>query len=712
MEEIAVNWIASSNFRVSLLGVDLLSEVVGHLGVKFRHLMTKVDNQLISKLGDPKVKDPSIQMFLNIFKAAFGGPEAQQLERILKQAWNDRVWRVREGACHLLRHMLDRTCDEMFQGQAKEVGLSKLVPELLRLSDDDKQQEVREAAMEVFVAGYRCFGQRIKQDLYKRAPKRLNLMLAKMQDVVPDDNVIRNNQTPTRPTGSRPGSRTGSRTPSNIRTPNSRINSGTLGRKRTGATGATGGEGDGNNRLSAGAVGVSELENEYNLNLPEPTKFDLSERGVEQLLERAKEKLCSPKTEWEHRITELRLIRLIVLQQLLDQVNGAELRKLAPSFNAALADLRSSVTREACVTIASMAKYTTESSYGSLVNLLVPNLIKLIANSARIMSSSASSCLTVILRDCHNYKIISHFTEQVRESKSVITRRKCIEMVAHILKLWPESELRRQVVMDDITSTLHKTLQDPDSEARQTARDGFHCLYDKFPDEAERIRSDLPHQVQKMLQYTSLSRTGSQDSLTSNGSQASSHGSARTPGVRGRPRHTSASRRNPPTPNFKKNLPFGRSRSDLDPTAFHRFGPVAPVVSKTLTPKKFINVESRYSQNKLRTPTRKPTMSQPGSRSGSPPHIIDSSKRRTPSRIPRSAASSRESSPDGFRIDRYVCCFLNPSAELETVLEIDFNLMQKSRSCKLIHHWHGHRPVIIFGTPVFVHTLHYLVSHR
>ena len=78
--------------------------------------MTKVDNQLISKLGDVKVKDPSIQMFLNIFKAAFGGPEAQQLERILRQAWNDRVWRVREGGCQLLRHILDRCLDEMFQG--------------------------------------------------------------------------------------------------------------------------------------------------------------------------------------------------------------------------------------------------------------------------------------------------------------------------------------------------------------------------------------------------------------------------------------------------------------------------------------------------------------------------------------------------------------------------------------------------------------------
>ena len=67
-------------------------------------------------------------------------------------------------------------------------------------------------------------------------------------------------------------------------------------------------------------------------------------------MERAKQKLTSAKTEWEHRVTELRMIRLIALEQLLFEYSAAELRKFAPAFNTALADLRSTVTREACVT--------------------------------------------------------------------------------------------------------------------------------------------------------------------------------------------------------------------------------------------------------------------------------------------------------------------------------------------------------------------------
>lgn len=108
MSDIATNWIGSSNHRVSLQGIDLLSVVVGYMGIKFRALLTKCDVQLIAKMGDQQIQDPAIQMFLNIFKAAYDGPEALAMERILKQAFGHKVWRVREGGCHLLRHTLDK----------------------------------------------------------------------------------------------------------------------------------------------------------------------------------------------------------------------------------------------------------------------------------------------------------------------------------------------------------------------------------------------------------------------------------------------------------------------------------------------------------------------------------------------------------------------------------------------------------------------------
>ena len=103
VEEISLNWIASSNPKVSRLGIDLLNEAVNNLGRKFRSILTKVSDQLIAKFGNERTQDAALQMFINIFVVAYDGPDPSVYERLLNQAWNDRVWRVREGGCHLLR---------------------------------------------------------------------------------------------------------------------------------------------------------------------------------------------------------------------------------------------------------------------------------------------------------------------------------------------------------------------------------------------------------------------------------------------------------------------------------------------------------------------------------------------------------------------------------------------------------------------------------
>ena len=86
----------------------------------------------------------------------------------------------------------------------------------------------------------------------------------------------------------------------------------------------------------AGAIGVADLENEINQNLPNRLKLDLTDRGVLELIERAKEKLNSASTEWEHRITELRILRFLALEQYLNEFSAADHRKLAPCLNFAL----------------------------------------------------------------------------------------------------------------------------------------------------------------------------------------------------------------------------------------------------------------------------------------------------------------------------------------------------------------------------------------
>ena len=93
--------------------------------------MTKVSDQLINKFGNERTQDAALQMFINIFVVAYGGPDPAVYERLLNQAWNDRAWRVREGGCHLLRHTLEQTVDNgHFHGQVSLAKIIKIIFEL------------------------------------------------------------------------------------------------------------------------------------------------------------------------------------------------------------------------------------------------------------------------------------------------------------------------------------------------------------------------------------------------------------------------------------------------------------------------------------------------------------------------------------------------------------------------------------------------------
>ena len=148
------------------------------------------------------------------------------------------------------------------------------------------------------MAAYRCFGDRITNDLRKARPKRINQILERFEDIVPSTEAIARNMTPkvlkTQPrTLARPPSRgDGPKRPATSGL------SGTVGRRKK-----LGGEGD--RAAAAGAVGISELEAEYEANLPDSNFIDLSERTI---IDKIQSDLKSTKTEWEDRNKQLRYI--------------------------------------------------------------------------------------------------------------------------------------------------------------------------------------------------------------------------------------------------------------------------------------------------------------------------------------------------------------------------------------------------------------------
>lgn len=165
------------------------------------------------------------------------------------------------------------------------------MPSLLKLASEDKQTEVREAAMDALQRGYLCFGEKLRQDIVKRRPSRLPTILRRLDEVQTSEDQLQTNahfKTPSRPASRQEPSR-----------PQSTYKSSTLGRRRNNPTG-----GGGDNITAAGAVGTVELEQEYEKNLPNLNTFDIS--TVNQRIDQIQQRLTSTKTEWEDRNTELR----------------------------------------------------------------------------------------------------------------------------------------------------------------------------------------------------------------------------------------------------------------------------------------------------------------------------------------------------------------------------------------------------------------------
>ena len=131
--------------------------------------------------------------------------------------------------------------------------------------------------------------------MIRKRPKRLQQILNKLEDVDPSE------MGPSQPTmkpPSRPASRNGMQTP--VSRGHIRQGSGTLGRTKKGV----GPSGDQNQ--ASGAIGVAELELEYEKNLPSLNSYDLSERNIENMIEQAISRLTASSTEWEDRNKELR----------------------------------------------------------------------------------------------------------------------------------------------------------------------------------------------------------------------------------------------------------------------------------------------------------------------------------------------------------------------------------------------------------------------
>ncbi|XP_029419528.1 CLIP-associating protein 2 isoform X15 [Nannospalax galili] len=677
-------WVGSSNYRVSLLGLEILSAFVDRLSTRFKSYVAMVIVALIDRLGDAKdkVRDEAQNLILKFMDEV--APPMHVWEQ-LASGFKHKNFRSREGVCLCLTETLNTF-------GTQPLVISKLVPHLCILLGDSNSQ-VRNAALSAMVEIYRHVGEKLRIDLCKRdvPPARLEMVFAKFDEVQNSGGMIlsickdKSFDDEESVDGNRPSSAASAFKVPVPKTPGNPVNSarkpGSAGGPKAGGASKEGG---------AGAVDEDDFIKAFT---DVPSIQIYSSRELEETLNKIREILSDDKHDWDQRANALKKIRsLLVAGAAQYDCFFQHLRLLDGALKLSAKDLRSQVVREACITVAHLSTVL-GNKFDHGAEAIVPTLFNLVPNSAKVMATSGCAAIRFIIRHTHVPRLIPLITSNCT-SKSVPVRRRSFEFLDLLLQEWQTHSLERHAAV--LVETIKKGIHDADAEARVEARKTYMGLRNHFPGEAETLYNSLEPSYQKSLQ-TYLKSSGSVASLPQSDRSSSSSQESLN-----RPFSSKWSTANPSAvagrvsvgSSKAGSLPgsLQRSRSDIDVNAaagakaHHAAGQSvrsSRLGASALNPGSYASlgrVRAKLSaplagmgngktDSRGRSRTKMVSQSQPGSRSGSPGRVltttalstvssgaqrvlVNSASAQKRSKIPRSQGCSREASPSRLSVAR------------------------------------------------------------
>ncbi|XP_045393210.1 CLIP-associating protein 2 isoform X1 [Lemur catta] len=692
-------WVGSSNYRVSLMGLDILSAFVDRLSTRFKSYVAMVIVALIDRMGDAKdkVRDEAQTLILKLMDQV--APPMYIWEQ-LASGFKHKNFRSREGVCLCLIETLNTF-------GAQPLVISKLVPHLCVLFGDSNSQ-VRDAAILAVVEIYRHVGEKVKVDLCKKGipPARLEMIFAKFDEVQSSGGMIlsvykdKSFDDEESVDGNRPSSAASAFKVPAPKTSGNPVNSA---RK----PGSAGGPKVGAGASKEGGAGAVDEDDFIKAFTDVPSVQIYSSRELEETLNKIREILSDDKHDWDQRANALKKIRsLLVAGAAQYDCFFQHLRLLDGALKLSAKDLRSQVVREACITVAHLSTVL-GNKFDHGAEAIVPTLFNLVPNSAKVMATSGCAAIRFIIRHTHVPRLIPLITSNCT-SKSVPVRRRSFEFLDLLLQEWQTHSLERHAAV--LVETIKKGIHDADAEARVEARKTYMGLRNHFPGEAETLYNSLEPSYQKSLQ-TYLKSSGSVASLPQSDRSSSSSQESLN-----RPFSSKWSTANPSTVAGRvsagstkaSSLPgsLQRSRSDIDVNAaagakaHHAAGQAVRsgrLGAGALNPGSYASLEdtsdkmdgtasedgrvraklsaplagmgNAKTDSRGRSRTKMVSQSQPGSRSGSPGRVltttalstvssgvqrvlVNSASAQKRSKIPRSQGCSREASPSRLSVAR------------------------------------------------------------
>ncbi|XP_053273079.1 CLIP-associating protein 1-B isoform X6 [Pleuronectes platessa] len=661
VDSVASSWVNSSNFKVVLLGMDILSALVTRLQERFRTQVGTVLPSLIDRLGDSKdqVRDQDQALLLKIMDQA---ANPQYVWERMMGGFKHKNNRTREGLCLCLNSTLS-----VFGSQS--LTLSKIVPHICNLLGDPTSQ-VRDGAMSCLIEIYRHVGERVRMDLGKKGlpQSRLNVIFSKFDEVQRSGNMVLSpvSDKNFEEDDSVDAGRSSSSSKGALQSGKKTVSMGSFRRPPSAASAKSAGR-----DAAAGAV-----DEDYIIQAFEdvPTVQIYSNREVEEAMTKIRDVLSDDKKDWELRVAALKKVRSLLLAGA-PEFDGflQQLRLTEPAFKLSAKDLRSQVVREACITLGHLS-LVLGSRFDHAAEAVMPILLNLLPNSAKIMATSGIAAIRLILRHTHYPRLIPIITSNCL-SKSVAVRRRCFEFLDLLLQEWHTSSLERHgsVLME----TLKKGIHDADAEARAGARKCYWSFHGHFSREAEQLFQGLESSYQKALQAHLRSGDSPMSQPTSDRSSSSSqeslnrplpvkssvgstkpHQASRTPAAASSPGALQRSRsdvdlnaaasatartRMTSAPSSSSS-PFS-SASALPPGSYASLGKTLTLHSGRVRTRRTSSGNApSVTDSRGRSRGKVVSQSQPGSRSGSPGRVLSSGYGRTPRPAMGPAAGSASTS--------------------------------------------------------------------
>ncbi|CAH1241553.1 CLASP1 [Branchiostoma lanceolatum] len=691
-------WLNTSNFKICLNGMEVISHLIIRLKEKFRHHIHTVLPPLIDRLGDSKdqVREQAQELILRLMEPV---SSPQYVFERMMGAFGHRNFRVREEVLICLVATINTF-------GAGSLTLSKIVPHICKLLGDPNSA-VRDMAINSLVEIYRHVGEKVRVDLGKKGipSSRLSVIFQKFDEVKQSGRMLAvSSSSSLRSSSSGDGDETDSAKQVGRMSGAKRVSSApprrpaSAGMKPPLAPSS-----------SAGAGGADEeMFIKFFEEVPKVNLF--SARDLEDHMHKIKDIVGDDKCDWEQRVDSIKKLRSLLVYGAMDYDNFfQQLRLLEPVFKLAVRDLRSQVVREACITLSYLAQRL-QSKFDHFAEVVMPNLFNLIPNSTKIMATAGAVTCRFIIQYTHAHRLIPIITSH-HNSKSVGIRRKTFELLDLLLQSWETNTLEKH--SQTLVETIKNGIGDADSEARVDARKCFWAFKEHYPNLSDNLVKLLTPAQKKVL-LGSLAHSASSDSLATQSTRLRASSSENVRSVPGSARRTHTAPCTTPSKLPKKDkadaktpagIPLSRSRSDIDmsaasraktrlgtgmlSTAHMRAGATASLESQCS------DLDYGYSRAgksgsqsaKKKTPGRnwkaprtspgaaaekaaeargrqvgrqtRVSQSQPGSRSGSPGRHTSAytgygrveagaGRRRTRSGIPRSTGTSRETSPKRY----------------------------------------------------------------